>query len=243
MSKSLSVSEFSKYNNDKSGFMLRPVRQEKVDEYALLMREGAWDFKRSPIMLGEWPESKEYGGAGIIDGFHRFEAARKANKVHDLQTDMTKYDNVAYALADMLKMNLGHGLPPTNGQRNNRIRQLVENNWSQSQVAKMIGLTEASISRIVKGLQGEGPSGPKKGSVKVKGKIEAYGPGQFLTVIARVIKTLTNSKALLKVRDKYFPTDAQGNEAPNLSAIKMLKQVVDDLDKVARDFAKDGGVK
>lgn len=138
---------------------LRNPNAAKVDEYTEKMEAGVFF---PPITIGYWPKSAKYGESGIVDGIHRLIAATKA-KLSEFPTETKKFNTLEEALTFAYTANMAHGLPVTEGQRNNRIQLLkkIDPKLHIEKIAKLFGLGKSSVDRILRGEQGEGKSGPK----------------------------------------------------------------------------------
>jgi len=153
------VTDILKHVNE--AISLRKPNKDTIARYAELMTGGT---VFPPIIIGQWPKSEKYGMMGVIDGLHRLSAAMIA-KVAELPVETVQYESLDQALSDMYVRNMQHGLPPTEGQRNARIKLLKQINptMSPDSLGKQFGLHRSSIARILKDDQGEGKSGPKTG--------------------------------------------------------------------------------
>ncbi len=147
---------------------LRKPSKAMVEEYARRMKDGV-EFP--PLIVGTWPKSDKYGSGGIVDGRHRLEAAKEAG-LDQLPITEKSFETIQDALAFMYKANVAHGLPVSEGQRNARIKLIrqIDPQATIEKLAKQFGLGIASISRILKDMQGEGKSGRKGGANSSKGQ-------------------------------------------------------------------------
>jgi hypothetical protein len=133
-----------------------------IEEYARLMKEGT-EFP--PVIVGttgitEWNPT----GKLLVDGYLRVYAAEVAG-LKSLPVEEVAYEGETpkdaenLALADMLRRNMGRGKDVTAAERDTRIKELSRRRMKNKQIAQLVNLTEASISRIIRGLQKEGQAG------------------------------------------------------------------------------------
>ena len=180
----MKMSEVVSYVNET--IALRKPNDHKVAEYAERMAAGV---KFPAIVIGRWPKSEKYGEAGIVDGMHRVSAAAAAN-LKELEVEEKKFNTLEDMLAYMYTVNMSHGLPVTEGQRNARIKLIkqIDPKLTLEKIAKQFGLHPSSVDRILKGSQGEGKSGPKgKGANKSAGQ-KSQGPKK----VQAMFKTIEN---------------------------------------------------
>ena len=187
------ITDIMKHVNE--AISLRKPNKLTVEKYAELMEGGT---KFPPIVIGQWPHSDKYGMGGIVDGLHRLAAAAIA-KVKEMPVEFVKYETLDQALADMYTRNMQHGLPPTEGQRNARIKLLKQINPQETidTLAKKFGLGRSSVDRILKDKQGEGKSGRKGGAIASAAHktLEPLKPKQFFALLDRIDMTLNRVKA------------------------------------------------
>jgi site-specific DNA-methyltransferase (adenine-specific) len=103
----------------------------------------------------EWYESGktkplivQAGTLKLIDGFHRLQALKELGikKVEVIEKNIP--DNELRVEA--LKINLEHGIPLSKEERNETIKKLyLEDNLTQSEIAKIVGLSQVQVSRIL----------------------------------------------------------------------------------------------
>lgn len=194
---------------------LRNVQEARVAEYAEKMEQGA---KFPPVVVGKFPRSEKYGSEGIIDGLHRLTAARAAN-LKSFPYEEISYSSLSDMLADMYKRNQAHGLPVTEGQRNARIKLLRAQGMTLEAIGKEFSLHKSSVDRVVKGAQGEGKSGPKKGSNKSEAHKDTDGlkPKAFFKALEKIVRTCELKRAIAKVVEEMIEVtkdapDGQVNE-------------------------------
>jgi len=189
----LALADIAKHVNE--AISLRKPNKETVAKYAELMEGGT---KFPPIVIGYWPHSEKYGDSGVIDGLHRLTGAAIA-KLKEFPIESVKYETLEQALADMYMRNMQHGLPPTEGQRNARIKLLKQINPQETidTLAKKFGLGRSSVDRILKDKQGEGKSGRKGGAIASAAHktLEPLKPKQFFALLDRINTTLNRVKA------------------------------------------------
>lgn len=171
--------------------LLRKANDNKIEEYAERMKAGV---VFPPIIVGTWPKSEKYGEGGIVDGIHRVAAADKAG-MKEIGVEQKKFNDLQEALTYMYTANMSHGLPPTEGQRNTRIKLLkqLDPKATVDTLAATFKLGRSSIDRILRDEQGEGRSGRKTGAQKRKEekKPEPLKPKSFFTALDRIIFTLS----------------------------------------------------
>jgi hypothetical protein len=230
------VERVLKFVND--AIALRKPDEKTAQAYAEKMEQG---IKFPPIILGQWPKSEKYGESGIIDGMHRLNAAILA-KLKDIDVQIVKYESLEQALADMYTRNMQHGLPPSEGQRNKRIKLLKQINPQETvdTLAKAFALNRSSIARILKDQQGEGKSGRKGGATAnaAHKSLSALLPKQFFASLERFDYTLNKVRATADIIAYVTP---QGENGPILdkdkkkkldSVIKQLLTVQKEIEKV-----------
>lgn len=150
-------------------FVLRknnPQNAKVIEEYARLMKEGT-EFPA--VVVGTYPPTDaNASGKLLIDGYLRVYAAEAAG-IKSLPVEEVAFEGETpkdaenLALADMLRRNMGRGKDVTAAERDARIKELSRRRMKNKHIGQLVNLTEASISRIVRGLQKEGQAG--KGNV------------------------------------------------------------------------------
>lgn len=186
------LTEIAKFIND--DISLRPMNDAKAKEYAERMTVGV-EFP--PIVIGSWPKSDKYGESGIVDGLHRLMAAKEAG-LKSFPVTEKKFASLQDALTYMYQANMGHGLPPTEGQRNARIKLIrkIDPTATIGKLGKEFGLSDSSIDRIIKDQQGEGKPGRKTGTKKnaQHKDLELMKPKAIMSSIERLHLTLTKAR-------------------------------------------------
>lgn len=169
--------------------MLRKANPSKITEYSERMQAGA---VFPPVTIGLFPHSEKYGSQAVVDGIHRILGAENA-KLTSFPVNIVNYKSVTDMLADMYKLNMAHGFPVTEGQRNARIKLLLQQGMTLESVGKIFNLGKSSVDRIGKGTQGEGVSGPKKGAIRSAGQ-NTQKPKKPAGVHKLIQNTLTELK-------------------------------------------------
>jgi len=131
------------------GTQQRPIHQDKVLEYAELMREGT---KFPPI-------SVVYDGVDYIvwDGFHRYLAAWQA----ELNTILCEVENGDIRLARLksYSANREHGIPLTNAEKRAIIRRILQDpdcaGFTQARIAQMVGVSIRTVANVQEDLVSE----------------------------------------------------------------------------------------
>ncbi|MFN2489885.1 MAG: ParB/RepB/Spo0J family partition protein [Actinomycetota bacterium] len=96
-----------------------------------------------PVTVFATPE-----GLLLAGGFHRVEAARRAdrNEIEAEVREGTREDAMAFAALD----NATHGVPLTKEERNTAIRRLKSLGWKQDAIASRFGLSKSRVSHILR---------------------------------------------------------------------------------------------
>ena len=192
--------------------LLRKANPAKTEEYAERMKAGV---VFPPIVFGTWPKSDKYGETGWIDGIHRLGASALCG-VKDIAYEIKKFDELTTALAYMYTVNMSHGLPPTEGQRNSRIKLLkqIDPKATLDSLAELFKLGRSSIDRILKDQQSEGASGRKKGEAfrKEDKKPEALKPKPFFASLEKINYTLARVRPTGEIIAYCMPETDKGVE-------------------------------
>lgn len=217
---------------------LRKPHKDTIKSYAEKMSVGT-EFP--PIVIGQWPKSDKYGDSGIVDGLHRLAAASEA-KLKEFPIQIVQYDTLELALADMYARNMQHGLPPTDGQRNARIKLLKQINPNETidTLGKKFGLNRSSIDRILKGKQGEGKSGRKGGAnASASHKtLEPLKPKSFFSSLDRLEFTLSRVRPVADIITFCAPQVEDGvtldkeKKKKLESVMKLLQGVLVEINKI-----------
>jgi ParB-like chromosome segregation protein Spo0J len=105
----------------------------------------------------------------VLDGVHRFSAATQIDWKEKIPSRPVAIATVADALVHQLQANLRHGLRLDPQAREQVIRDLIRDfKLSQKKVARIVGLSTASVSRILTGKQLK--TGPRAKKRKAGGK-------------------------------------------------------------------------
>lgn len=229
----LRLEELAKAVNE--SISLRKPNKDTITAYAEKMDAGV-EFP--PIVIGRWPKSDKYGESGIVDGLHRLAAATQA-KLKDFPVEFIQYESLDKALADMYTRNMQHGLPPTEGQRNARIKLLKQINPNETidTLGKQFGLNRSSIDRILKGKQGEGKSGRKGGAnaSAAHKTLEPLKPKQFFALLDRLEFTLNRVRPVADIVAYCSPESEDGVKIDQdkkkklASVVKLLSGVHSEL--------------
>lgn len=222
-------------NQVNEAISLRKPNKDTIKTYTELMLGGT---KFPPIVIGQWPKSDKYGESGVIDGLHRLAAATHA-KLKEFPVEVVQYESLDQALADMYVRNMQHGLPPTEGQRNARIKLLKQINPTETidTLGKKFGLNRSSIDRILKGKQGEGKSGRKGGAnaSAAHKTLEPLKPKSFFAMVDRLEFTLNRVRPTADIIAYCSPETEDGvsidkDKKKKLEAIvKLLQGVIGEL--------------
>ncbi|SMP65569.1 hypothetical protein SAMN06265222_10996 [Neorhodopirellula lusitana] len=114
-----------------------------VVEYMRVAREAAEDDKPWPF-----PAVSMVGGY-LIDGHHRYEAARRLGRSTILATEQPG-ETEADCIREAIAANAGHGLPRSNADKRRAV-ELALATWpdlSSRQIAKLCKLSHTSVNRI-----------------------------------------------------------------------------------------------
>ena len=229
----MSIEQLTKLVNE--AISLRKPHKDTIANYAEKMESGV---QFPSIVVGQWPKSDKYGDSGIIDGLHRLAAATVA-KLKEFPVEHVQFETLEQALADMYVRNMQHGLPPTEGQRNARIKLLKQINPNETidTLAKKFALNRSSIDRILKGKQGEGKSGRKGGAnaSAAHKTLDALKPKPFFAMLDRLEFTLNRVRPTADIIAYCTPETDNGvqvdkEKKKKLDAvIKLLQGVVAEL--------------
>jgi hypothetical protein len=155
---------------------LRAVIKDSLEDQEKLTPEN-WPLDAIIVQETEPKRGRRYE---IIEGVHRYMLA------HDLKLDavpceIRKYESVADAHAAQLTENLKKKLGIDLDSRDTWVRMLVNTDGiKQDAVAKIAGLSKASVSKILKGEQrGEGRKKAGKRKGKKRGKKSKVGSNGF----------------------------------------------------------------
>lgn len=229
----LSLKEIGEYYE--TAHFVRPIRAEVVDDYARLMKDG----NTPPAMiLGVYTGAEDKPCKLIVDGVHTYRAAQIA-KVESLACEIHTYATLADALAEQLQRNLHHGLRVTISERDFRIHKLVELfNWRQEAIAKAVGLSQGSVSRILrkpKTAVVNGKPGRKTGKAPAAVLAHALPPVVFFRAIQNIELTVSkvNSKKqiLAAMQDPKYVRNI-----PRL--VTVLKHVVNEFQHLLKAAVK-----
>ena len=213
--------------------LLRPINTGLVEQYAQALRDGA-EFPA--IILGTYTDEDGVAAKLMVDGNHIYRACQLAKK--SFRCEVVHYDSLAAALVDQLKRNLRHGLRLTTAQRDKRIRELIEeHNMSTRQVADAVGMSNASVSRIYRGIQNGGGAGRR--TAGAAGGV-ATGPRplqarQFIRAIENIRMTLDKPEARAQALAEIFSPDREPAEVQRL--VQVLRSVADDLSTLVKQPA------
>ena len=234
----MKIDEVMKLLNE--SVLLRKANESKTEEYAERMKAGV---VFPPIVIGTWPKSDKYGNTGIIDGIHRLGASVLAG-VKDISVEHKSFKELHEALAYMYTANMSHGLPPTEGQRNSRIKLLksIDPKATLDTLAEVFKLGRSSIDRILKDQQGEGPSGRKAGANarKEEKKPEAYTPKAFFAVLDKIEFTLSRVRPTAEIVAYASPEverNGQSESEVDQDKVDSLQSVMKLLSVVLKAFA------
>jgi hypothetical protein len=135
------------------GFYLR--RSGTSAAHVQLLVDAAAAAKLPPILVHK-------SGLRIIDGLHRFEAAKLRGQTHINVRLIDCTDEQALVLA--IKSNTLHGLPLTKGDRISGAKRILaaHPDWSDRAVAEIAGLSAKTIGVLRNRSTGEAPSMEKR---------------------------------------------------------------------------------
>lgn len=236
MGTTMKIEMIQKQVNDE--ILLRKPDPKLIAAYAEKMSAGA---TFPPIIIGTWPLSEKYGSTGIVDGMNRLGAATVAG-LKSFPVEERKYTTLSDMLADMYVLNIAHGQPVSEGQRNARIKLLRSQGMTLETIAKMFNLGKSSIDRIAKNDQGEGKPGRKGGANASKGQgtqapLKAKA---FFTMLERLNKELTRKRPDVKAEIlAYMSPCTDENEDGELDEdlFKSLKSVHAHFGEMIKMFA------
>lgn len=191
---------------------LRDPNESRVEDYAERLKNGA---VFPDIVVGRWPKSDKYGEEGIVDGLHRLAAHKKAGLI-EVGVKEIQFKSLSEMLAFMYTANMSHGLTPTEGQRNARIKLLrqVDPTLNIDKLAEQFKLGRSSIDRILKDQQGEGKSGRKTGSKKSKAHKDLLPmkPSAFFKNLEKLEFTLEKKQPVADIVAFASPLDETGKK-------------------------------
>lgn len=210
----------------KPEIMLRKPSPKVVAEYAELMKNGV---VFPPVIIGL---NKKENQKILVDGHTRVKAAQAAG-LDTLAVTEVEYASPDLLLLDAYKLNL-HGAKVSTGDRDNRIRLLAAApfKWTQERIGKEFGLTQESISRIIRGKQKEkgGASGEAEGGKDAKQEkaFKALTGKGVLSTAEKLERSLRNKSTrgdlieLCWIREDGSKKDIK-KAAGNLDILKELK--------------------
>jgi ParB-like chromosome segregation protein Spo0J len=113
------------------------IDQKVVDHYALLFREVIWP----PVLVHR--ESRK-----LIDGWHRVEAAKRA-QVYTIGVQYVD-EPLENCFAIAVKANLGHGVALTKEDRFRAINKMLRQSWTPERISEALGIPRIMIDRTEK---------------------------------------------------------------------------------------------
>jgi hypothetical protein len=120
------------------------MNQEAVDEYADIYREGDVDLPALEV-------AKVDGELVLLDGFHRFAAARAANHGF-VRVTVTEECDIGRALWLAAAVNQGHGVRRTSADKRQAIRLALKSEIGFEQslrdLAEHVGVSHMTVSRV-----------------------------------------------------------------------------------------------
>lgn len=247
----LSIEELKTVLERSKEHLLRPINDDIVAEFADAMKAG----EKFPDMLIGTVSEKDGSSTYLVDGFKRATAYLRVKSVNDvLMIPLKTYTDKGEYLADMLLANMAHGERVTGSTRDVRIRLLCADpaqngyGWTQQRAAHKFGLTQQSISKIVRYLQEEGTEtrgGKGKTRPKPKSKAERMqaavekarelGPMPFLTYLASVKTSLKKQEGRVELLKSFLPRkkDTAEVKAAKAKSRTLLHQVVESIQTFA----------
>ncbi len=217
-----------KWDNEKFP-ALREISQPKVDEYIEKLKGGT---KFPEVLIGEWPKDDTYGEHAILDGRHRLSAY--ASEGGSVPYTIKKFGSVAEALAYAYTANMAHGLPVSEGKRNERMRLLAKMGWKVEQFIETFKLSRASVYAIISpdSKRGEKP-GRKKGTKVSKSQahksLEPLGSKAFFKQLARIQETLETKTAFTELI--AYLTPGEGDDVKlDKKTVKVVEDVIEGLE-------------
>lgn len=179
------------------------LHEDTVQEYADLMRDKVWDFqsRQRPIVL--------YDGEAfwLADGFHRIEAAQRA-QLSDFPVEVlrgTKRDAVLRAAG----ANSQHGLRRTNADKRRAVELLLRDDewrqWSDRKIADTCAVDHKTVADVRKSLSGEIPQ------IETR-TVERNGKTYQMTPTAKPL-TASKSSAITASNQALAAVEADGRAA------------------------------
>lgn len=145
----------------------KETNQSKIDEYALAMREGLWDWNREPPVIFQEGENYYPG-----EGHHRIPAALAA------QVEQIRIELRPGTLRDAQFFSCGankfHGLPRTNADKRNQVELLLQDaEWQQMSdraIAQHCGVSAPFVGKVRSELEAAGTVNVSPTRVDRKGR-------------------------------------------------------------------------
>lgn len=124
--------------------------EEKIKEYATLMKEKNVDFP--PLSVGYFPSGRP-DMYYLIDGFHRYEAAKRLN-AKAIWVKQKTYHSMNEMYIDALRYNVAHGLPLTREEKTDAIATIILQNQNATlkELSRWCGVSKSTVARIRKEL-------------------------------------------------------------------------------------------
>ena len=124
--------------------------EEKIKEYATLMKEKNVDFP--PLSVGYFPSGRP-DMYYLIDGFHRYEAAKRHN-AKAIWVKQKTYHSMNAMYIDALRYNVAHGLPLTREEKTDAIATIILQNQNATlkELSRWCGVSKSTVDRIRKEL-------------------------------------------------------------------------------------------
>ena len=208
------------------GLILRDLDDATIARYAEAMEAGQ-EFPA--VVVGN--VKNEPAKKILVDGMHRLAAAESIKRA-SLDVIEKTYATHADLVADMLIANTHHGKPVAEKDRDARIKMLYAEPYKMSQtaIAKAVGLTQASVSRILKGEQeadGKADTKEKKG----KAIFQASALLKASEKIVRSLKNRTVSKDLQALcwPDDDASTKEKQKAIANMDTIQKAMEALDNF--------------
>lgn len=161
------------------------LNNEVSQEYADLMKDGLWDWGRSPLTVVQ--DGSEHPTFWLVDGFHRLYAAKEAG-LTDVPCEVIE-GTLQEAIWIASSVNAQHGLRRTNEEKRRAVLSAITHpkalNMSDRKIAEHVGVSHAMVSMIRRQMEGDAEQGQEKTKAPRNRQPVAQGRGSPLKQIER----------------------------------------------------------
>ncbi len=138
--------------HDSASYLMVPILQ-----VGRLVHSGGngWPPMKTVRLIRRGILGKEEELYGVIDGLHRWEAAKKLELTY-VSSEVGTYKNDEHIIAEVLMANLAHGIPANNVTRKALAVRLIDiGGMDIEEIADYVGLSKGTIKILMRKLAGE----------------------------------------------------------------------------------------